>query len=247
MKQRLVDLVTADRHPVDIVSASLAIVTDSPDPPDKSAIDDRLVWTIPEPTPPGILTTADRARESRNGAACLSAEGYFMRRPPPVARSNSRPMETRLSNVPQFFDEFQRLRSDAPQLRSIPPRFRQSADAALEDATSFVPASVLGIENSSAARHIRVEVDCIQFASHPLSSEQDMLSGRLERTVRAFQRALRCSRSDYCLDRIGALRQDLLREPDAERLILRQIVECHRMRDDEEAKVVSMRETIQAT
>jgi hypothetical protein len=247
MRQRLVDLVTADRHPVDIVSVSIAVVTDSPDAPDKSPIDEAFVSTIPKLPRPGILTTADLVHESRTRATDLSADGNFIRRPPSVTRSNSSRMEIRLSKIPQFFDELQKLRSDAPQLRSIPPTLRKSAKPEPTDATSFMPANVWGIENSSTARHIRVEIDYVKFRSHPLSVEQDILSDRLERMVRAFERAVVYSRSEYYFDRIGALRRDLLRDPAAERSILSQIVECHRMCDEEEAKVVSMRDTIQAT
>jgi hypothetical protein len=49
-----------------------------------------------------------------------------------------------------------------------------------EDTAAFAPPTVWGVESASSGRYVRVKIARIRFHLHPLSSNQNILSDRLE-------------------------------------------------------------------
>lgn len=138
-----------------------------------------------------------------------------------------------------FFTQEGVLRNDTPPIRNIPPPFKEEAILPPfhnSDEILMLPATVWGLENSSSARNIRVEVKSIQFTVHHLSSDEDILAIRLKQLHLSYLHALQYPRENYFVTRIKALRKDLKANVDNRAKILEEIVNCHKMRDQEELK-----------
>lgn len=255
LKEHLIRLITSNRENPDIDEASVESLSAS-ESDDESLLEGpratRLRFTCPN-----CLTTANKRPEQDVKTALLSSEkleeeGHFV-----PERGTSKRLENRLLlEDPQrtrFFDATGELRNDAPLLRRIPPPMRKKktiqapGETENVDESMFVPASVWGVENASTARHIRVEVREIRFISHPLSSDQEVLAYKLRQLVEGYLRDLEFSRTHYFVDRIRALRKELKKGTEDEKKLLTEIVECHRMRDQEEERMVTKREAIVET
>jgi hypothetical protein len=139
----------------------------------------------------------------------------------------------------------------SPMLRFIPPFFKRKKSNYMCErdgrGVCFIPASSWGVESSSIARDIRVEIQTVSFLCHPLSSDEDILSYKLRTLVDSFHRDLEFDRGQYFKDRITALRRDLKKNPRKERDILREIISCHEMAEVEESHFSEKRVAISET
>jgi hypothetical protein len=255
IQRRLVEMVTVGPKPFDIVTAKIQPAEESPAVPPCPLSKAYVVTRFKKTT--GIIRqtiTGDSIREPLLGEPNLADQGHFVQQFPSAKPDNVARMRSRFCSAPtdrdRFFTQSGEVKTDTPQLSATPPPFRKKTIFLnnSEQKTVFVPGAIWGIENSSSARHIRLEIYSIRFSSHPLSSQHDILANRLIQLVNGYIRTVEFSRSEYFLDKITTLRSDLKRTPaDAHLRLYREIVSFHQMREDEDARVVELRDAIQAT
>ena len=256
LKEHLIRLITTNRTSPDIDEASVESLSAS-ESEDESLLEPPRATTKYCTHCKEKVTTADKRPDRDVKTALLNPEkleedGHFVPEHGKMTR-----LENRLlledPEKSRFFDATGELRNDAPLLRRIPPPMRKKktiqapGETENVDESMFVPASVWGVENSSTARHIRVEVKQIRFISHPLSSDQEVLAYKLKQLVDGYLRDLEFSRTRYFVDRVRALRKELKKGTEDEKKLLSEIVDCHRMRDQEEERMVTKREAIVET
>lgn len=173
----------------------------------------------------------------------LEQDGIYVTKQPKIKNTNKDRITTRLewnaNERAQYFDEEGNLRNNAPSVRQIPPPFKEEAILPPyynSQKSQILPATVWGLENSTTARYIRVEVNKIQFTVHHLSSDEDILSQRLNQIYIQYYHAIQYPRENYYATRIKALRRDLkvCQDSNQRQQILEDIVNNHRMRDTEE-------------
>ena len=179
-------------------------------------------------------------------------EGHFHREIPQAKEDNLKRVRNRLlldKKDSIFFDITGEIKNDAPTLRHIPPFFLNDPSLrapfqADRLTTVYAPASTWTIENSNVARHIRVEINRIRFTSHELSSDQDLLTNQLQTLYDSCMSDIQFPKTEYFVQKVHALREDLKHHPDREKELLEEIVECHHMRDVEENKMREKRDSL---
>ena len=181
------------------------------------------------------------SRAQNAGESVWEQDGLYVPKEVKMKKGNYQRVTTRINwsanEREMFFDEDGKLRNDAPHLRKIPPPFKKdSIKPPYYDAgkTQLLPATVWGLENSATSRDIRVEVNSIQFTVHHLSSDEDILALRLKQLYVSYLHTVQYPRANYFATRIKALRRDLKVHSENRAKILQEIVDCHRMRDNEE-------------
>lgn len=172
----------------------------------------------------------------------LEQDGIYVSKQPKMKNGNKDRITARLELNPedrkQYFDDEDNLRNNAPNIRQIPPPFKEEPILPPyynSEKSQTLPATVWGLENSTTARNIRIEVNQVRFTVHHLSSEEDILSKRLDQIYTQYLHAIQYPRENYYATRVKALRRELKSSPETSRLqILEEINNNHKMQDTEE-------------